>query len=142
MLAHKTNYDTLTTTDLPEKGTREWYLARHKRRTGQARGGGRPAKFREIAKYKQVSFQGILEDELPKYVESEYWFYVWNVGILLCIYCGDRLTKHNRTQDHIIPKAKGGSDLGRENLMPCCGDCNRAKGHKSLLEFMIDGGLK
>ena len=27
--------------------------------------------------------------------------------------------------------------MGRENLMPCCRECNGAKGSKSLLEYLL-----
>lgn len=39
------------------------------------------------------------------------------------------------TQDHIIPKAKGGCN-DRRNLAPACGPCNGARGNMDLLEFL------
>lgn len=138
---HKTNYDTLTT-GLPERGSREWFLAKRARKLGRHNGGGRAAKFREIGRFKPVSMDTLLFGRMPKVYVSEYYFYLWNVGPLVCVYCHEKLTKHNRTQDHIIPRAHGGGDLSRDelrdNLMPCCRDCNWRKADKSLLIFLYD----
>lgn len=136
MMLHKTNYDTLSSKDLL-KGTRDWYLARRARKLGYSVGGGRLAKFREISRFMPVSVDQVVRGELPKVAESEYWFYMWNVGPLLCVYCNGKLTRTTKTKDHVIPRARGGSSLGRENLMPCCRDCNGKKGSKSLLEYML-----
>ena len=37
-LAYKTDYDTLTTKGLPERGTRDWYLEKRARKLGRAKG--------------------------------------------------------------------------------------------------------
>lgn len=51
-----------------------------------------------------------------------------------CFYCDEKLTKEQRTIDHIVPKIKGGTnDL--HNLVPCCRKCNGNKGGKSLLKW-------
>jgi len=139
--ALKTSYDTLTT-DLHRSSverTPAYYLEKWKRRQGLlARpGGGKIEKFRRIARFKAVSVADILADRLPRVLESEYHFYRWNVGKLFCTYCNCELTRENRTQDHVVPRARGGSCLGRENIEPACVDCNSAKGHKSLLEFLM-----
>lgn len=136
MLAYKTDYDTLSTNGLP-KGTREWYLAKRLRKLGYVKGGGRLARFREIAKYKPVSIVDILNDRMPRICETMFWFYVWHVDPL-CVYCGVKLTKRNRTQDHVIPRSKGGGQLGRTNLAPCCQDCNWDKADQSLLRFLAN----
>lgn len=44
-----------------------------------------------------------------------------------CAYCGGEAT----TIDHIIPKAKGGSDT-ESNLIACCRTCNTLKSDKAL----------
>ena len=136
MMLEKTNYDTLSTRGL-SKGTRDWYLAKRARKLGHAEGGGRVAKFREISRYLPMSVEQVVRDELPRVAESEYWFYLWNVGPLLCVYCNEQLTRATKTKDHVIPRAAGGASLGRENLMPACRDCNGAKGCKSLLEYLL-----
>ncbi len=41
------------------------------------------------------------------------------------------------TEDHIIPKARGGGG-GLENKTAACGRCNRRKGDKSLLFFLLE----
>jgi len=140
---NKTNYDTLTT-NLPERGTREWFLAKRARKLGRFNGGGRAAKFREIGRYKPVTLDMILYGQMPKVYVSEYYFYLWNVGALVCIYCNEKLTKHNRTQDHVIPKqarARGVEEVeinSPDNLMPCCQDCNWEKADKKLLVFLAE----
>jgi len=138
MFAHKTTYDTLTTDDLPEKGTREWYLLRRARREGRVKGLGRVRKFREVEKYKPTTVKQILADEMPRICESEYNFYFWNVGPQLCHYCDVELNKFNRTKDHVIPRAHGGSELGFSNLIPACKECNWAKADKKLIVFLLE----
>jgi len=138
--AIKTTYDTLTTglhRDPVEK-TAAYYLEKWKRRHGLLRrpGGGKIEKFRRISRFQNVSFKDILEDRLPRVFTSEYHFYRWNVGPLLCVYCNCELTRDNKTQDHVIPRAHGGSLLGSDNLEPACIECNSAKGDKKLLVFL------
>lgn len=70
-----------------------------------------------------------------------------------CFYCG--IDIHNfslfsmlfgylppdnqeRTEDHIIPRCKGGSN-DRDNRVGACRDCNNKKGRKSLEEFLEIG---
>jgi predicted RNA-binding Zn-ribbon protein involved in translation (DUF1610 family) len=139
MLAHQINFDILTT-DPPERGTREWFLAKHARKIGRFRGGGRLAKFREISKYRSVTIEQTIRDGMPKVCESEYYFYVWNIGPI-CIYCGVKLTKETKTVEHVIPRCKGEIPIERDNLMPSCRTCNWAKGDRSLLHWMYIGGI-
>lgn len=138
--ALKTTYDTLTTSlhREPVERTPAYYLEKWKRRHGLIRrpGGGKIEKFRRISHFQNISPSDIIEDRLPKVFESEYHFYRWNVGKLLCVYCNCELNRENKTQDHVIPRCRGGSTIGRDNLEPCCVECNSAKGDKSLLEFL------
>lgn len=139
--AIKTSYDTLTTGlhRATVARTPAYYLEKWKRRHGliQRLGGGKIEKFRRISRYQGISIEDVIEDRLPRVITSEYHFYRWNVGMLLCVFCNYQLTPENKTQDHIIPRARGGSQLGRDNLEPCCIECNSAKGDKTLLEFLI-----
>jgi 5-methylcytosine-specific restriction endonuclease McrA len=136
--ALKAEYDTLTTNLHRSERSPDYYLQKWKRRQGRTRGGGRIEKFRRISKYKSISVAQVLHGDLPRVFISEYHFYRWNVGKLRCIYCGDRLTKESRTQDHVIPKAHGGTFLGRDNLEPACRDCNRVKGDSLLIAFLLE----
>lgn len=43
----------------------------------------------------------------------------------ICIYCGELAN----TVDHKISFYNGGANSKRNNLVPCCRDCNQAKGH-------------
>lgn len=63
-----------------------------------------------------------------------------------CRYCKVRVRKnwmeterheHDATVDHIVPKAKGGSNK-RENLALACRRCNNAKGDRSVEAFLRD----
>lgn len=138
MLAHKISYDTLSTNDLPERGSPEWYLHKRARKMGRAVGGGKIAKFREITRHKGIGIRQVVADELPRLFDSEYYFYLWNVGPLLCHYCGVRLHRSNRTRDHVVPRSSGGSDLGRGNLIPACRDCNWEKADTPLLKWLVE----
>lgn len=46
-----------------------------------------------------------------------------------CAYCGENT--ENMTIDHIIPQALGGTDE-LLNVLCCCEDCNRDKGHTEV----------
>lgn len=52
----------------------------------------------------------------------------------LCFYCGVKLTKANRTRDHVHPRTHGGAGK-RFNLVPSCSSCNSAKGAKAINVF-------
>ena len=49
-----------------------------------------------------------------------------------CSYCGNIMEEI----DHIVPVARGGGSQW-DNLTPACRTCNRSKGPKSLVEFML-----
>lgn len=49
-----------------------------------------------------------------------------------CTYCGNMMEEI----DHIVPVKHGGGAQW-DNLAPACRNCNRSKGTKSLVEFML-----
>ena len=50
---------------------------------------------------------------------------VWAKSSNLCAHCGKKVSAENdRTIDHVIPQAVGGTNDNR-NLMPLCLSCNR-----------------
>ena len=51
----------------------------------------------------------------------------------MCQYCDKKLPAAELTLDHIIPESKGGL-ASWDNLVACCGACNRRKADKSLEE--------
>lgn len=53
----------------------------------------------------------------------------------LCRYCRVRLTKHNRSRDHRIPIARGGTD-GIKNIVPACRSCNSRKHLSTEKEYV------
>ncbi len=47
-----------------------------------------------------------------------------------CYFCGKKTAFKNLTMDHLVPLARGGLST-KDNLVPCCKDCNNKK--KSML---------
>jgi len=54
-----------------------------------------------------------------------------------CFYCRQPLLPGDWTLDHVVPIARGGSDLA-SNLVACCARCNWAKGLSSAQDFLRD----
>lgn len=52
-----------------------------------------------------------------------------------CKYCLTPLTLKSVTVDHVIPRAKGGSNLSH-NKVAACEPCNRAKGKMDVSKFL------
>ncbi len=52
----------------------------------------------------------------------------------LCLYCGDKFTKHQLTRDHIMPRSRGG-DESWSNSATACRRCNVAKGNQTPEEW-------
>lgn len=48
----------------------------------------------------------------------------------LCYYCGQKFAYSELTMDHVLPLARGGRST-RDNLVPCCKECNTLK--KSMM---------
>jgi 5-methylcytosine-specific restriction endonuclease McrA len=44
----------------------------------------------------------------------------------VCFYCGCRVAHGQLTMDHIVPLSRGGRSI-KDNLVPCCKDCNTRK---------------
>ena len=56
-----------------------------------------------------------------------------------CYYCNQKVDYANLTMDHIIPLSRGGRST-RDNLVPCCKQCNTRK--KSSLPIEWDEYLE
>lgn len=56
-----------------------------------------------------------------------------------CAYCGE-YKRGQMTRDHILPKAHGGRN-GWENITAACNNCNRKRGHRPLLIYLLSRGL-
>jgi 5-methylcytosine-specific restriction endonuclease McrA len=50
-----------------------------------------------------------------------------------CAYCRGAIKEHEITADHVVARARGGTD--EDNIVAACRDCNRAKGSKSVPKF-------
>ncbi len=57
----------------------------------------------------------------------------------LCYYCGEKKPAAELTMDHIVPLARGGRST-KDNLVPCCKECNNRK--KTMLPMEWEEGLK
>lgn len=57
-----------------------------------------------------------------------------------CAYCGIGLSVHEMTIEHVVPKSLGGTDV-LDNLLPVCTDCNRARGVRSVEDFLKGEGF-
>ena len=55
---------------------------------------------------------------------SRWWQQKTSTGT--CWYCGQKVGFKNLTMDHVIPLARGGRST-KDNLVPCCKDCNIKK---------------
>ena len=51
-----------------------------------------------------------------------------------CWYCGHKLSRKNRTVDHVNPLCKGGKDK-KWNKVEACNTCNQDKGCLTADEF-------
>ena len=51
-----------------------------------------------------------------------------------CWYCGQKVGYHNLTMDHVIPLGRGGRST-KENLVPCCKECNTKKKNALPIEW-------
>lgn len=59
-----------------------------------------------------------------------------------CYFCGAKLTKANRTLDHLFPRDYGGITV-TNNLVPCCKECNSEKKRNlNETEFRIYNEIK
>lgn len=52
----------------------------------------------------------------------------------LCYYCGEKFAFKDITMDHLVPLARGGRST-KDNLVPCCKDCNNLKKSMMPLEW-------
>jgi 5-methylcytosine-specific restriction endonuclease McrA len=51
-----------------------------------------------------------------------------------CYYCKRTFKPNELTMDHIIPLSRGGMST-KENLVPCCKECNRKKKYLLPIEW-------
>lgn len=51
-----------------------------------------------------------------------------------CYYCGREVAPGELTMDHVVPLARGGHS-SKNNLVPCCKECNNDKKSRLTLEW-------
>ena len=98
-----------------------------------------PEKFFYTSRYRRNSYvqDGIL------YVEGglEYEDLMYSLSYSMhgydsCVYCGRKLTRQNRTLDHMYPRNWGGVSIP-DNLVPSCSKCNSLKSNLTYKQFLI-----
>lgn len=52
----------------------------------------------------------------------------------ICFYCRRKFKPTELTMDHLIPLSRGGSST-KENIVPCCKECNNRKKYLMPAEF-------
>lgn len=52
----------------------------------------------------------------------------------ICYYCRRKFKPNELTMDHLIPLSRGGSST-KENIVPCCKECNNRKKYLMPAEF-------
>lgn len=52
----------------------------------------------------------------------------------ICYYCGKKVSPNEITMDHKIPLSRGGTS-DRENIVPCCKECNNKKKYLTPWEW-------
>lgn len=52
--------------------------------------------------------------------------FVFKRDLLMCRYCGLKLSREDATLDHVMPRSRYGGN-GVKNLVTCCGPCNQVK---------------
>lgn len=69
--------------------------------------------------------------KLLRYNDAKNKRYLYGVQGGHCAGCADHFLIRNLEVDHIVPRAKGGTDH-LDNLQLLCGYCNRVKGHRGM----------
>ncbi len=52
----------------------------------------------------------------------------------ICTYCQERFKPSELTMDHRVPMIRGGRST-KQNLVPCCKECNNKKKHRLAFEW-------
>ncbi|MBF0468513.1 MAG: HNH endonuclease [Desulfamplus sp.] len=63
---------------------------------------------------------------------SQWWKRKRSQGV--CHYCRGSFPPRELTMDHLVPIARGGRSV-KNNVVPCCKDCNTKKRHMLPIEW-------
>ena len=72
------------------------------------------------------------KEKAKKLRDSGWWNRKRSDGI--CYYCRRKFKPNELTMDHLIPLSRGGSST-KENIVPCCKECNNRKKYLMPAEF-------
>ncbi|MCS7205130.1 MAG: HNH endonuclease [Leptospiraceae bacterium] len=72
------------------------------------------------------------KEKARKLRKTSWWKKKISKGI--CYYCGRKFKPSELTMDHKIPLSRGGSST-KENLVPCCKECNSKKKYLLPIEW-------
>ena len=64
--------------------------------------------------------------------QSQWWKNYRGRGV--CHYCKQRFHARDLTMDHVVPLVRGGHTT-KNNVVPCCKDCNNKKKYMLPLEW-------
>ena len=70
----------------------------------------------------------------PKLARRKFRQDIFEAWCWKCAYCDKQLDENTATIDHILPKHKGGQNV-RQNMICCCGNCNKSKASDLLSVF-------
>ncbi|MFN3603550.1 MAG: HNH endonuclease [Leptonema sp. (in: bacteria)] len=72
------------------------------------------------------------KEKAKKLKQTSWWRKKKSSGI--CYYCKRKFKPQELTMDHKIPLSRGGESI-KENLVPCCKECNSKKKHLLTIEW-------
>jgi len=72
------------------------------------------------------------KDKAKKLKKTSWWRKKTASGI--CYYCKRKFKPNELTMDHLIPLSRGGRST-KENLVPCCKECNSKKKYLLPIEW-------
>lgn len=97
----------------------------------------RSAKTAEVAAMAPVDdAHTVRERERARELRASQW---WKNQLAAgkCHYCGRSVKPSELTMDHVIPVSRGGKS-DRNNVVPCCKECNTAKKNRISVEDILD----
>lgn len=74
---------------------------------------------------------------LPATLTFDEWWNILEVYGWCCAYCSKSLREEGVTLDHFFSVRWGRRGTTRDNCVPCCAGCNKAKGIKQVKEILL-----
>jgi len=74
-------------------------------------------------------------EKARKLKKSQWWQNKLSEGV--CYYCHQIFHRDDLTMDHIVPVSRGGKST-KNNIVPCCKDCNNDKKYLTPVEIILN----